>query len=283
MQLTYGSLFSGIGGFDLGFDRSGMRCVWQVEIDDYANRVLETHWPNVPRWRDVRTFPQPGFERPDVICGGFPCTDISNAGNMVGIEGERSGLWADFARIVCVLRPRFVVVENVASLSVRGFGRVVGDLAGHGYNSEWAGIPSAAFGSPHIRRRMFIVAQDARMDFVPVLREFPLHDSQETRARLRMPGGIGVAGESLFNRDDGTDADADGERLEEFDASTVASKVGQRAWMVDTAGNHWRTEPGVDRVGSGIPCRVDRLRCLGNVVVPQVSQWIAERIIAAVR
>lgn len=156
--MTFGSLFAGIGGFDLGFERAGMTCKWQVEIDDYATRVLERHWPDVPRWRDVRTFPPSGDWSVDVICGGFPCQDISPAGRKAGIEGERSGLWREFARIIRRIRPRFVVVENSAALLVRGMGRVLGDLAADGFDAEWEVLSACRFGAPHMRERVFIVA-----------------------------------------------------------------------------------------------------------------------------
>jgi DNA (cytosine-5)-methyltransferase 1 len=158
--LTFGSLFAGIGGFDLGFERAGMQCKWQVEIDEFCWQVLFEHWPKVPKWDDVRTFP-PDFSNcwaVDVVCGGFPCQDISNAGKKRGIDGERSGLWREFARIIRVLRPRFVVVENVSALLNRGMGRVLGDLAACGYDAEWDCLPAAAFGAPHLRDRVFIVA-----------------------------------------------------------------------------------------------------------------------------
>jgi len=165
VPLTFGSLFAGIGGFDLGFERAGMICKWQVEIDGYCQRVLEKHWPNVRRWPDVRTWPQPDTERVDVICGGFPCQDISDAGNQVGIEGEQSGLWREFARIICALRPGIVVVENVSALLDRGMDRVLGDLAASGYDTEWDCIPAAVVGAPHLRDRVFIVgyAECARL------------------------------------------------------------------------------------------------------------------------
>ena len=119
--LTFGSLFAGIGGFDLGLERAGMRCEWQVEIDPYARAVLAKHWPEVRRWEDVRTFPpKEGEWGVDVICGGFPCQDISVAGKGVGLAGARSGLWYEFARIIGEIRPRFVIVENVAALLTRG-------------------------------------------------------------------------------------------------------------------------------------------------------------------
>ena len=160
MSLTFGSLFAGIGGFDLGFERAGMVCKWQIEIDPFCWELLWEKWPTVPKWDDVRTFP-PDFScwwNVDVICGGFPCQDISNAGKRTGIEGERSGLWKEFSRIIRVLRPPFVVVENVSALLNRGMERVLGDLAACGYDAEWDCLPAAAFGAPHLRDRVFIIA-----------------------------------------------------------------------------------------------------------------------------
>lgn len=157
-MLTFGSLFAGIGGFDLGFERAGMQCKWQVEIDPFCQRVLAKHWPDVRRWDDVRTWPQPDRKRVDVICGGFPCQDISNAGHKAGINGERSGLWKEYLRIICGLRPRIVVVENVAALLARGMDVVLGDLAAGGFDAEWDTIPACVFGAPHSRERVFIVA-----------------------------------------------------------------------------------------------------------------------------
>ena len=118
--LTFGSLFAGIGGFDLGLERAGMVCKWQVEIDEYATRVLEKHWPTVRRWNDVRTFPPEGDWNVDVICGGFPCQDISVAGKGAGLAGARSGLWYEFARIIRHIRPRWVIVENVRAFTKNG-------------------------------------------------------------------------------------------------------------------------------------------------------------------
>src|SRR3990167_3261466 len=158
MTLTFGSLFSGIGGIDLGLERAGMRCAWQVEIDDYCQRVLAKHWPDVPRFRDVREVGAHNLAHVDLIAGGFPCQDLAQGGKSVGIEGSRSGLWSEFARIIRELRPRFVFVENVPGLLVRGMGRVLGDLASCGYDAEWQSIPAAAVGAPHIRERVFILA-----------------------------------------------------------------------------------------------------------------------------
>lgn len=159
MGLTFGSLFAGIGGLDLGFERAGMACRWQVEIDPWCRRVLAKHWPDVPRHDDIKTFPpERGDWSVDVICGGFPCQDISNAGKRAGINGERSGLWSEMLRVIRVVRPRIVVVENVAALASRGLDRVLGDLSEIGFDAEWRIISAAEFGAPHLRRRLFIVA-----------------------------------------------------------------------------------------------------------------------------
>jgi DNA (cytosine-5)-methyltransferase 1 len=178
-------LFSGIGGFSLGLERAGMRTVAFCEIDPYARAVLARHWPGVPIFDDVRALTAetlayrqgsgrgPGWSRGldsssawklqhafrvDVICGGFPCQDISNAGKRAGIDGERSGLWSEFARIIGEVRPRYVIVENVAALLGRGIERVLGDLAALGYDAEWHCIPASAVGAPHRRDRVWIVA-----------------------------------------------------------------------------------------------------------------------------
>jgi DNA (cytosine-5)-methyltransferase 1 len=144
--VNVGSLFAGIGGFDLGFERAGMRVAWQVELDPYCRAVLAHHFPEARRYEDVREVGAANLAPVDLICGGFPCQDLSPAGRGAGLDGARSGLWAEFARIVRELRPRYVVVENVPALLTgkgkrwdRGpIGRVLGDLAEARYDAEWA-------------------------------------------------------------------------------------------------------------------------------------------------
>ena len=155
--MTVGSLFSGIGGFDLGFERAGYEIKWQVEIDDYASAVLAKHWPNVRRYRDVRTVGA-DLGRVDVICGGFPCQDVAKGGLKAGLDGARSGLWVEMERIIRTLRPRYVVVENVDGLLARGMGTVLGDLAEAGYDAEWACVSARDIGAPHQRDRIFLAA-----------------------------------------------------------------------------------------------------------------------------
>jgi DNA (cytosine-5)-methyltransferase 1 len=158
MTLTVGSLFSGIGGLDLGLERAGMAVRWQVENDAYCNRVLAKHWPDVARYGDIKELDPDDLEPVDLICGGFPCQDVSDAGRLAGIEGEQSGLWAEFSRIVRHLRPRYVLVENTTGLLARGMGRVVGDLAASGYDTQWDCVPAAAVSAPHLRARLWILA-----------------------------------------------------------------------------------------------------------------------------
>ena len=155
-------LFSGIGGFSLGLERAGMRTVAFCEIEEYPRQVLAKHWPNVPIYDDVRTLDADTLRRDgiavDVICGGFPCQDVSFAGKRAGLEGARSGLWGEYRRLIGELRPRFVIVENVPGLLSLGMGTVLGDLAALGYDATWDCIPASAVGAPHRRDRIWIVA-----------------------------------------------------------------------------------------------------------------------------
>lgn len=155
-------LFSGIGGFSLGLERAGMETVAFCEIDPFCRRVLAKHWPEVPCYEDVRTLTAAGLAADgvgpiDVICGGFPCQDISEAGLGAGLDGERSGLWSEIARLVREIRPNYVVVENVSALLGRGMDCVLGDLAALGYNAVWHSIQAADVGAQHIRDRVWIV------------------------------------------------------------------------------------------------------------------------------
>ena len=135
-----------------------MEVRWQVEIDPFCRRVLEKHWPTVTRYKDVKHVGAHNLEPVDLICGGFPCQDISFAGSGDGITGERSSLWGDFHRIVCELRPQYVLVENVAALLHRGLRTILRDLANVGYDAEWSLLSACAVGAPHMRQRLFVVA-----------------------------------------------------------------------------------------------------------------------------
>ena len=155
--LTVGSLFSGIGGLDLGLERAGMKVIWQSELDPYASRVLAKHWPDVPNLGDITKVDWSAVERPDLICGGFPCQPWSVAGRRLGKEDER-WLWPEFAGCVRHVRPDYVLVENVPGLLVGGLGDVLGGLAEMGFDADWACLPAAAVGAPHLRWRVFVLA-----------------------------------------------------------------------------------------------------------------------------
>jgi DNA (cytosine-5)-methyltransferase 1 len=265
---TFGSLFSGIGGLDLGLEWAGWECRWQVEIDPFCRAVLEKHWPHVWRWDDARTFPphadqfgrhgveerhvesssaSPTFGhdldrfRVDLLCGGFPCQPVSVAGRGQGREDAR-WLWPEFSRLVGLLEPRWVLVENVPGLRyVNGgaaFAEVLSDLARLGYDAEWASVSAAEFGAPHLRYRVFVVA------------------SRRNEALGARGGG-------------GTDVDG---RPRVFRPEWRRERP-RSAW--------WDREPDVDRMAPRTPQRVDRLRVLGNAVVPQVAEWVGRRILYA--
>ncbi len=155
-------LFAGIGGFSLGLERAGMETVAFCEIEDYPRKVLAKHWPGVPIYEDVKELTSErlradGIIGIDVITAGFPCQDISTAGKGAGIEGERSGLWSEIARLTGELRPRYIILENVSALLSRGLDKVLGDLAEIGYDAEWHCIPASHLGAPHRRDRWWCV------------------------------------------------------------------------------------------------------------------------------
>lgn len=157
--MKIGSLFSGIGGLELGLEWSGLgHTAWQVEQDRNCLHWLAEHWPSAQRHTDVRTVGAHNLSPVDVICGGFPCQDISYAGKGAGLDGHRSGLWYEFARIVGELGPGYVVVENVAALFTRGIDQVLGTLADIGYDAEWSTLRASDVGAPHRRERVFIIA-----------------------------------------------------------------------------------------------------------------------------
>ena len=239
-------LFSGIGGFSLGLERSGgFETVAFCEIEDFPRRVLAKHWPKVPCYYDIRELTADRLAADgiavDAICGGFPCQDISNAGKQAGIEGERSGLWSEYARLIGELRPRVVFVENVSALLGRGLDRVLRDLAALGYDAVWDCIPASAVGAPHRRDRLWLVAyassdgrqgrterhQDGNAFAARVVRLWPeparsrandgsraLADSESQRSRAGLRQGWQVSNGHQSGDRSGYVADAFSTRLE---------------------------------------------------------------------
>ena len=238
-------LFSGIGGFSLGLERTGgFETVAFCEIDPFCRKVLAKHWPNVRQYEDVRKLTADTLARDgigvDVITGGFPCQDISCAGRQAGIgAGTRSGLWSEIFRLASELSPSYVFVENVPNL-LSGpseqpggwFGRILGDLASLGYDAEWHCVPASYVGAPHIRDRVWIVAHP---------------DVQENH--------IGSLGK-VFTR---------------------------RGLPRGNSSSPWGTAmPAISRMGDGVPGELDRLGALGNAVVPQIPELIGRAILDAI-
>ena len=244
-----------------------MECRWQIEIDDYARQVLAKHWPDVPRYSDITEVDGRVLEPVDLIAGGFPCQDISYAGRGAGLDGERSGLFFETIRMVRQCQPRYVLLENVAALLTRGLDRVLGTLAEIGYDAEWHCIQAADVGAPHIRDRVFIIAY-----------------AKSERCGTGRTWGTAGTGEGEKNEADVANPENVGHRCEhehgqrkEPDSVIGLSRELRRGSGNEHA-NHWATEPDVGRVAHGIPKRVDRLRGLGNAVVPQVAEFLGRQI-----
>ena len=158
-DVTVGSLFSGAGLCDLGLEWAGMKHRFFCEVDPFCRSILRRHWPGIPIYEDVRELRGADLPPVDVLCGGFPCQDVSLAGKRKGIaKGTRSGLWHEYARLIEEIRPGYVIIENVPGLLAAGVEAVLQDLAAVGYDAEWEVLPAAAVGAPHRRERVFLVA-----------------------------------------------------------------------------------------------------------------------------
>jgi DNA (cytosine-5)-methyltransferase 1 len=320
---THLSCFTGIGGIDLAAEWAGFETVGQIEKADFPYRVLQKHWPSVPKWRDIQDVTNDSIraagiaQPPTILSGGFPCQPFSVAGQRKGAEDDRY-LWPEMLRLVQELRPAWVVGENVAGFISMALDDVLADLVRAGYSGRAFVFPAAGVGAPHKRDRVFIVAHsdDAttsrqRRDSGQVLPlaesegsdlcgQYVAHPSRELphgigRARRRRPeypdGGSGASDSECINEDawrsesgevcrirsassglcDGEPdvPDSHGERREERDPAPRSGEAGFPLWRADPFGGLWLSEPPVGRVADGIPSRVDRLRGLGNAVVPQ--------------
>ena len=270
-------LFSGIlvGGFSLGLERTGgFETVAFCEIEPFPRKVLAKHWPEVPCYDDVRTLTAERLAADgiavDVICGGFPCQDISTAGKGAGLAGERSGLWSEIARLVGELRPHYVIVENVAALLSRGLGTVLGDLASIGYDAEWHCIPASYVGAPHRRDRIWIVAYTAGQRWKS--------GGVPSRSKPRQPFSIND-GKALA---DSTSQRQQGQGQPVQWGGQAQDREGKANKPLPIRlGGVWPTEPNVGRVANGVSDRSHRLAALGNSVVPQIPELIGRAILQA--
>jgi DNA (cytosine-5)-methyltransferase 1 len=252
-------LFSGIGGFSLGLERARMQTIAFCEIEPYCQAVLRKHWPSVPIFGDITKLKAEDIGSADVICGGFPCQDISSAGKGAGIEGARSGLWKEFARLIREIRPKYAIIENVPALRSRGLARVLSDLCAIRYDAEWHCIPASAVGARHRRDRIWIVA-------------YP-NDYGEQQSPIsgeEISPWLGERSSPL--------AESISARLPLSQRETLWRSRGRETRRAIAECDWWTVEPALGRMAHGVPRRVDRLRALGNAVVPQIAEIIGRAI-----
>ena len=310
-MLTVGSLFSGIGGIDLGLERAGMTVKWHSEIDQYACRVLKKHWPHVPNIGDITQIDWNNIPYVDVIAGGYPCQPFSLAGKRAG-ENDPRHLWPYFRNAISVLRPRYALLENVRGHLTMGGVSVIGDLTALGYDCEWRIISAASVGANHRRDRLIIVAYTDHARGRASGHGINQHRTQENIDRGKSFGRLGGRSEIMADSDDSglqgrhspTDTGRQGSNrhIGQSSALVANTDVRQTGWRIGGNGTDrafvfgrdnyfrgtegyagrewWQTEPDVGRVANGISSRVDRLRGLGNAVVPQVAEVVGRLIVS---
>lgn len=273
-MITLGSTFSGIGGFELGLERAipGLKTVWQIEKNPFCKKVLEKHWPDVPKFSDITKINPSTLFRPDIICGGFPCQDLSVAGKMVGIGGKKSGLWYTLFEFISVLRPSIVILENVPNVVNLGLPQICGAMAEIGYDMQWGIVSAASMGAPHLRRRWFAVA-------------YPC----DQWALLQQKSGQHK--EKVFTHRLGSAQDASYSPCKHRKKNSKHSKRMEEEQFVEYGsgenrgfhpGNYWKGFPvksGICRRDDGIPNRLERIRSLGNSIVPQCAEYIGRLIV----
>jgi DNA (cytosine-5)-methyltransferase 1 len=290
-------LFSGIGGFSLGLERTnGFETVAFCEIEPYCQRVLAKHWPNVPCHGDVRTFE---FPDADVVVGGFPCQDVSHAGKRAGLAGERSGLYRELVRALRLVRPQYAIVENVAALLGDGMGTVLGDMAESGFDLEWDCVPAEAIGAPHERDRVWIVAH-ANSERRGETRRLQHRQVEMSAGRTAETPSTNTAGIGCGQGRQGRPPDSFA-RIRDEARRNAADPYGARLAFRegltrdafeklspaerDAIGNgqqsFWPDEPALSGVDDVVPNWVDRVRATGNTVLPIIPELIGKAILEA--
>lgn len=251
-MLTFGSLFAGIGGMDIGLERAGLKCLWQCENDPDCLQILNHHWPDIPKYGDITQVDWSDVPPVDLLCGGFPCQPFSSCGNFGGKDDERY-LWGEYARAIRELRPSFILIENVRGILFQEIETVLSDLARGGYDAIWDVVPAALFGAPHKRERVFILAHSHNF------RQQQEHGAADSYKRLlarRMVTESATCWNSLS--------------IDRQDANALARSLSQPLYIsLD------------DGISSGLSRQLwkSKIRMIGNAVCPPVTQFMGEVII----
>jgi DNA (cytosine-5)-methyltransferase 1 len=342
--MNNGSLFSGIGGIEIGLEAAGINTEWFVEKDKYCQEILRKHWSSTIIYDDITQVDFRTVPKVDMLTGGFPCQDISYAGKGAGIAGSRSSLWKYYLKAISEIRPKFALIENVPALVKRGLNVVLSDLAQIGYDAEWYNISASSVGAPHKRERIFIIAclrSDTQCEWggaeceslekqktwidnngicehVPDTNSFGCMDGQLTeftdkRGKQAQRGTVPRCENVAHTSSDGfkdrykdegrTNSCSKTRGLQQFKRGSDKENVsnmqgeGRKLWTKgeqellsqsketisrrnsnESGKGIWFSEPNVGRVVNGLPFRVDRLKCLGNAVVPQCAEVFAKAI-----
>ena len=291
-MMTFGSLFAGIGGFDLGLERAGMQCQWQVEIDPYCQRVLVNHWPNVKRYGDIRECGKHNLSPVDLICGGFPCQPFRVAGKRGGKADDRY-LWPQMLRVIREVRPAWVLGENVAGIINMELDTVLADLEAEGYEVQTFVIPACGVDAPHRRDRVWIVAHTEQSCRRGRLSErLPDSDGRTTPEKSEsLQSRNGKTYSSNIEQGSQDVADSKGKGLEGTNRKRDSCPDGRN--LQCPSRDRWSTEPSMGelvngvsgglvrfrgRVAKGVSNRVNKLKSLGNAIVPQVAEQIFRAI-----
>lgn len=259
-QYTIGSLFSGIGGIELGFEQAGFKTKWFIECEQFCQKILKKRFPYTKIYGDITKIDWNKVPKVDILTGGFPCQDISNAGKKAGIEGERSSLWKYYCEAIRILQPRIAFIENVSALVDRGLHIVLADITEIGYDAEWYCLPASSVGANHQRERIFIIAY-------PLQDGFNFNNFQDWKQRKDYMDWKSITKKNNQERLQFISWIKQDGKLRNVSKSVANGKSG-----------YWSNEPKLDRVANGISDRVDRIASLGNAVVPQVAELFAETI-----
>ena len=274
-------LFTGIGGFSLAAS-----WVWGEELDlagfceqdVYCGKVLKKNFPDVPIYPDIKELRGEWFQDIDLITGGFPCQDISVAGKGAGIDGDRSGLWSELCRIISEVRPRYALIENVPMLIHRGLERVLLDLTEIGYDAEWQVIGADDVGARHKRKRIWIVAYP---DSTRLEKHWAFNPDLSWRSGKTLSSKEPEEKTMAHTQSEGRECRSTGKQGIDSQCRTGLSgrhDTGTVPHTDERIGDIWTVEPDVGRVANGVPKRVDRLRGLGNAIVPQIAALIMQMI-----